>query len=40
MHSLLSTIEDVTTVTRDIVVVVQRIARMVWKRDEVNGGRF
>ena len=36
MHGLFSSIEDVTTMTRDFAVVVQRIARMVWKRDEVD----
>ena len=40
MHSLLSAIEDVTTVTGDFAIVVQRIARMMWKRDEVNCSRF
>src|SRR5215213_10031478 len=39
MHGLFSAIEHVTTMTGDLAVIVQRIARMVWKRDEVDGGR-
>src|SRR6185369_3243076 len=39
MNSLLSAIEDVTTVTRYFAVVVQRIARMMRKRNQIDGSR-
>src|SRR6185369_2734105 len=39
MNRLFSAIEDVASVTGDLAVVVERIARMVRKRDQVDGGR-
>src|SRR5215213_5565111 len=40
MHSLLGAIEDVTAMTGDFAIVVEWIARMMRKGNEVNRGRF
>src|ERR1700754_735633 len=40
MNSALFAIEDVATVTRDVAIVVEWIARVMRKGDQVNSGSF